>query len=68
MAKNLVLKDCDAAKAEMLIHEIGKVRCWITGFVAGRSGPNSLNVGVAGEDSLRQVQILLKEAIAASKP
>lgn len=46
---------CDRWKAEMLRQEIGKVRCWLTGFqAAGKAGP-------PGEDSLRQVQLLLRE-------
>jgi hypothetical protein len=36
MAKNITLKDCDAERAKMLIAEIGKVRCWISGWEAGR--------------------------------
>lgn len=42
------------ATVTLLSVEIGKVRCWLTGFqAAGKDGP-------PGEDSLRQVQILLK--------
>lgn len=41
--------------------EIGKVRCWLTGFHAGRQAPGQLPVGVPGEDSLRQAQMLLEE-------
>jgi hypothetical protein len=46
-----------------LIREIGKVRCWLTGFHAGRTLPGQNNYTLPGEDSLRQVQILLKDLI-----
>ena len=42
-------------RAKRLYEELGKVRCWITGFHAGRNS----SVGIPGEDSLRQVQLLL---------
>lgn len=42
----------DPMEATMLRSELGKVRCWLTGFHAGRGG----NSQVAGEDSLRQAQ------------
>ena len=57
MAKGLRLQ-IDAAKGEMLANEIVKVRCWLTGFHAGRGG-NGL---IPGEDSLRQIHMLLREA------
>jgi hypothetical protein len=60
--KPIILKGCDADRALMLAAELGKVRCWLTGFAAARSQPNALQLGVPGEDSLRQVQILLKDA------
>lgn len=63
MAKNLVLKDCDAARAKMLRDEIGKVRCWLTGFEAGRTNPGHLNAGVPGQDALRQIQIIIDDSI-----
>lgn len=53
----------NAERANELIKEIGKVRCWLTGFHAARH-ENSLMGGIAGEDSLRQMQLLLKDAIA----
>lgn len=66
--KNLVLGDCDAAHAEMLVAEIGKVRCWLTGWRNGRTMPGGINMeGPPGEDSLRQIQIILKDAIHASR-
>lgn len=63
--KNLVLKGCDASRAQMLVNEIGKVRCWLSGFAAARAVPGqiSLNAGPPGEDSLRQIQIILKDSM-----
>lgn len=53
----LILHDCTAKRAQDLVNEIGKVRAWLTGFqAAGKAGP-------PGEDSLRQVQVMLKHAI-----
>lgn len=66
-AKGLMLTDCDAARAEMLADEMGKVRCWLTGFAAARQQLGVLPVGVPGEDSLRQMQIILKTSVAASR-
>lgn len=43
----------DMATAKMLRAELTKVRCWMTGFAAGRHGSNTL-AGIPGEDSLRQ--------------
>jgi hypothetical protein len=57
--KNITLKDCDAKRATMLAVEIGKVRCWLTGFRAAR-GESS---GPPGEDALRQIQVILKNSI-----
>jgi hypothetical protein len=65
--KNLTLDDCDAERAKMLCEEIGKVRCWLTGFAAARAQPGGLNLGVPGEDSLRQMQIILKASIAKAE-
>ena len=68
MAKNLVLKDCDVARAEMLYAKIGKVRCWLTGWQQGRTLPGHLSVeGPPGEEALRQMQIILRDSISASK-
>lgn len=64
MAKNITLKDCDAERAKMLCEEIGKVRCWITGFNAARGGPNVIGNGIPGEDALRQMQIIIKDSIS----
>lgn len=67
MAKDLTLKDCDVTRAEMLIAEIGKVRCWLAGFEAARYVPNQISGAHSppGADSLRQIQIILKESIVA---
>jgi hypothetical protein len=62
MPKNITLKDCDAARAKMLVKEIGKVRCWLTGFAAGRHNPNYSDAGVPGEDALLQIQIILEDS------
>lgn len=48
----------DRAHAIMLQAEIGKVRCWLTGYEAGRG--DKFN-SIPGIDSLRMVQIFLKE-------
>ncbi len=44
--------------AERLIHEIGKVRYWMTGFVSARG--NNPSEYPPGFDGLRQAQIALK--------
>lgn len=62
MGKNRVVLDCDADCARMLRSELGKVRCWLTGFSAGRHIPGGSQFGIPGEDSLRQLQILLDHA------
>jgi hypothetical protein len=65
MAKAVSLKGCDIERVKMLIKEIGKVRCWISGFQAARYEPGKINLHahVPGEDSLRQIQIILQESI-----
>lgn len=56
MTRKPIVLDCSAEHAAMLVAEIGKVRCWLAGFqAAGKAAP-------PGEDSLRQVQQLLKKA------
>ena len=66
--KGLVLKDCDSKRAAELAEEIGKVRCWLSGFAAARRVPGQihLNDSVPGVDALRQIQVILKDAIAKS--
>jgi len=61
------LADCSIQRAEVLYEEITKVRCWLTGYMAGRTKPGELAVGPPGEDSLRQMQILLRESIARER-
>jgi hypothetical protein len=57
--KNTHIKlQCSLSDALMLSDEIGKVRAWLTGFQAARPAPQR----IAGEDSLRQIQLLLREA------
>jgi len=65
MKKDIKLKDCDKARAEMLIKEIGKVRCWIQGWQAAHLTPGTVNLraSIPGEDSLRVMQIILKDSI-----
>ena len=44
-------------------HDLAKVRCWLTGYHAGRSVPGSLPIGIPGEDVLRQIQIAISGAV-----
>ncbi|HWT40098.1 MAG TPA: hypothetical protein VN081_02400 [Dongiaceae bacterium] len=61
----MIKLDCDKKRAEMLYAELGKVRCWLSGFAAAR--PNELNNSPPGYDSLRQLQQLLSEAKPVGK-
>lgn len=61
MAETRKLTKAQVERLRMLRGELTKVRCWITGFQAGRSSPGSLNVGIPGDDSLRQIIILIDE-------
>ena len=61
--KNITLKDCDAARAKMLRDQVGKVRCWLTGFHAGRHQPGSLQQSIPGEDALRQLQVIIDSSL-----
>ena len=63
--KNITLKDCDKKRAEMLYREIGKVRCWISGWQAAHNKPGGINIAthIPGEAALRQIQIILKDSI-----
>lgn len=68
--KHLQLVDCDAARAEMIYQELGKVRAWLSGFSAARQQPSgnlNLNSGPPGADAIRQIQIILKDSIAAAR-
>lgn len=53
-----------AEQAKRLRAELTKVRCWMSGFSAGRSSPGHLSVSIPGEDSLRQTIIFLDEIAA----
>lgn len=68
--KELVIPNCTPERLLMLRNEIGKVRCWLTGFSAGRYGPTALQMQIPAEDSLRQVQILFDDILrgAEGKP
>ena len=44
-------------------HELAKVRCWLTGYHAGRSAPGSIPVSIPGEDVLRQIQVAIAGAV-----
>lgn len=61
MAETRKLTKEQVAKLRMLRGELTKVRCWMTGFQAGRTSPGSLNVGIPGDDSLRQIIQLIDE-------
>lgn len=54
----------DAEKARMLRGEISKVRCWLSGFGAGRYGGDGPPLAVPGEDSLRQIVLLLDDGLS----
>lgn len=55
----MVKLNCDIERLTSLERDLSKVRSWLTGFKeAGKMGPPS-------EDCLRQLQILIKEAITA---
>lgn len=61
--KSFTLKNCDAAHAKMLRDEIGKVRCWLTGFGVGRQQPGGVLPGIPGEDALRQIQVIIDSSL-----
>ena len=44
-------------------HELAKVRCWLTGYHAGRSAPGSSPSTIPGEDVLRQIQVAITGAV-----
>ena len=43
--------------------ELAKLRCWITGWKAGRSLPGSINIEnyVPGEDTIRQILMAISD-------
>lgn len=53
-----------ASHIPALLKEVGKVRCWLTGFEAGRGRANM----IPGEDSLRQLQVILGAARTVPEP
>lgn len=50
----------DRKQATMLAGELGKVRCWLTGYEAGRADKFT---SIPGIDSLRMVQQFLKDLV-----
>jgi hypothetical protein len=44
--------------------ELQKLRCWISGFQAGRKTPGAINLDnhIPGEDVLRQIIIAIDDA------
>jgi hypothetical protein len=62
-AKTVTLKDCDAARLKMLRDQIGKVRCWLAGYHAGRHVPAGLPQSIPGEDALRQLQEIIDNSL-----
>ena len=59
----------DVAKAKMLRSELTKVRCWMTGFGAGRQTPGAIDLHsvIPGADSLRQTILFLDALIAGTE-
>lgn len=49
--------------------ELQKLRCWISGFRAGRSLPGQYNIDnhLPGEDVLRQIVMAIDEAKETTK-
>lgn len=45
------------------LHELAKVRCWLSGYHAGRSAPGSTPGSIPGEDVLRQIQVAITGAV-----
>lgn len=50
-------------------YELQKLRCWISGFRAGRTFPGQVNIEnyVPGEDVLRQIIIAIDDAKETKK-
>lgn len=61
MAGERKISKAQADRLTLLRGELTKVRCWMTGFNAGRHSPGHLNPGIPGEDSLRQIIQLIDE-------
>ena len=59
----------DRERVETHLRGLSKVRCWMTGFHAGRGTPTSaLGGGIPGEEALRFLEIMLRDALAADAP
>lgn len=58
-----LLYDVDLERAKMLKEGVKMARCWLTGFSAGRQLPGNIQPSIPGEEELRQLQIILGEAI-----
>lgn len=54
------------ARAKVIRAELTKVRCWLTGFKAGRQGAGTFSADshIPGDDALRQAIIFLDEMCA----
>lgn len=49
------------------LHELAKVRCWLSGYHAGRSAPGSMPGSIPGEDVLRQIQVAITGAVVKNE-
>lgn len=63
--KRKTLTRPQADKARVLRNELTKVRCWVSGFEAGRTGPQAaVGAAVPGKDGLRLAIAFLDELLA----
>ena len=53
----------DTDRLRVLRGELTKVRCWLSGFAVGRSSRGELDLGIPGEDGLRQAILLIDEVL-----
>lgn len=49
------------------LHELAKVRCWLSGYHAGRSAPGSMPGSIPGEDVLRQIQVAITGSVVKNE-
>jgi len=64
MSKNkFYLKNCNKERVNFLLKEISKLRWWITGYEAGTTLPNSINLNGPPLEGLRQLEIILKDSL-----
>lgn len=61
------MKNSKAKKIEVKDHwkyELAKLRCWLSGYKAGRSLPGQidLNNHIPGEDTIRQIIMAIDDA------